>query len=138
MISVLIVEDDFMIADCLEEILLEAGYDVCGICGTVADAIELGERLRPDLGVIDVRLSDGGDGTKVAKALRQRGAFGVLYVTGNPEYPVSSGAEGEGCLTKPYSAGSLIAALRIVSDLAANRPTSGAFPREFRLLGAVT
>lgn len=126
-----------MIADCLEEILLEAGYDVCGIAGTVADAIELGERLRPDLGLIDVCLSNGGNGTKVAEALRRRGAFGVLYVTGNPEYPVLSGAEGEGCLTKPYSASSLIAALRIVSDLAANRPTAGTFPREFRRLGAV-
>ena len=68
MASVLIVDDDLMIADWLEEVLVEAGYEVCGIAATVADAIELGERFRPDLGVIDVRLANGGSGMDVAAA----------------------------------------------------------------------
>ena len=71
-----------MIADYLEEILVEAGYDVCGIAGNVAEAIALGERHRPDLGVIDMRLGDGEYGTEVAAALCPHGGFGVLYATG--------------------------------------------------------
>lgn len=136
--NVLIVEDDLMIADCLEEILLEAGYDVCGIAGTVAEAVELGLRHKPDLAVIDLCLPDGGHGTEVAMALRRLGALGVLYVTGTPNHPALNAAQGEGLLTKPYSARNVVAALRIVGDLAAGVPASRAFPREFRLLGAAT
>ena len=135
MASVLIVDDDLMIADWLEEVLVEAGYEVCGIAATVADAIELGERFRPDLGVIDVRLANGGSGMDVAAALRRGGEFGVLYSTGNPE---SLGqAIGEGCLTKPYPGSSVITALRIVSDMVSHVPTSCKAPREFRRLNGV-
>jgi DNA-binding response OmpR family regulator len=57
--KVLIVEDDFMIADCLEEILVDAGYEVCGIAREVDEAIAMGKELRPDLAVIDLRLAAG-------------------------------------------------------------------------------
>ncbi len=134
--KVLIVEDDFMIADWLEEVLVAAGYEVCGIAGTVAAAIALGKQHRPDLGVIDVRLAQGGRGTEVAAALRRHGGFGVLYATGNTVYPVLSSAQGEGCIVKPYSGETLIAALHIVAEVAAGHPVSGALPRDFRLLGA--
>ena len=95
---VLIVEDDFMIADCLEEILVAAGFTVCGIAGTTAEAIALGERHNPDLGIIDLRLADGGIGTDVAAALCTRSKFGVLYVSGNPDHPRLQNAEGNACI----------------------------------------
>jgi ActR/RegA family two-component response regulator len=66
---VLIVEDDVMIADCLEEFLLEAGYDICGITGSVAEAIRLGEQYKPDLAVIDLRLAGSGLGVAIAGKL---------------------------------------------------------------------
>ena len=66
--KVLIVDDDFMVADCLEEILIDAGYEVCGVAGTVEDAVALGNQHRPDLAVIDLRLADGRHGTEVAAA----------------------------------------------------------------------
>lgn len=131
--KVLIVEDDPLVADLLEEILGEAGFEVCGVAGTVADAIELGERHNPDLGVIDFRLSGGEYGTQVAAALRQNSRFGVLYATGNPDHPLLSQAEGEGCIAKPYSAHTVVSALRVVSEKMSNRPAS-ALPRGFRLL----
>ena len=84
-----------MIADYLEEILVEAGYEVCGIAGNVADAIALGERHRPSLGVIDMRLGNGEFGTDVAAALCPRGGFGVLYATGNAYHPMLAGAQGD-------------------------------------------
>jgi two-component system, response regulator PdtaR len=112
---VLIVEDDSMIADCLEEVLLDAGYEVCGIAATVAEGVRLGESHRPDLAVIDLRLADGEFGTDVAAALCPHGGVGVLYVTGNPDHNRMSQAEGVGCLTKPYSPALLVAALRYVT-----------------------
>lgn len=133
MLKVLIVEDDSLVADLLEEILEEAGFAVCGVACTVAEAIELGERHNPDLGVIDFHLPGGEYGMQVAAALRQSSRFGVLYATGNPDHPLLSQAEGEGCITKPYSAHTVVAALRVVSERMSNHPTS-AFPRGFRLL----
>ena len=42
--TILIVEDDLMIADMLEEILVDAGYTVCGIARTVTEAVALAVR----------------------------------------------------------------------------------------------
>lgn len=136
MLKVLIVDDDFMMADFLEEILVDAGYIVCGIAGSVAEAIELGVQHKPDLGVIDVRLSNEEYGTEVATALRRRGRFGVLYATGNPDHPLLSEAEGEGCIAKPYLAFSIVSALRVVSERMARLPVATAPPKGFRLLEA--
>jgi len=134
--NVLIVEDDFMIADYLEEILVEAGYNVCGIAGTVAEAIELGERHRPSLGVIDMRLGNGEFGTEVAAALCPHGGFGVLYATGNAHHPMLQGAQGEACIGKPYTAEAMVAALGIVAGRMQQAPVPAELPAGFRLLGA--
>jgi two-component system, response regulator PdtaR len=37
-LKVLIAEDDLMIADIAEEILIEHGYEVCGIARTVTES----------------------------------------------------------------------------------------------------
>jgi DNA-binding response OmpR family regulator len=63
-LKVLIAEDDLMIADLAEEILIEHGYDVCGIARTVTEAVALAQQHKPDLAVLDLRLADGGAGLK--------------------------------------------------------------------------
>jgi DNA-binding NarL/FixJ family response regulator len=116
MTKVIIVDDDLMVADCLEELLSDAGYEVCGVAGNYDEAIALGEAHRPDVGVIDLRLADGRFGTEIVAAMRARGKFGVLYSTGNPDHELLRDAAEEGCLAKPYTASSLVAALRTVVD----------------------
>ncbi|MGA2258611.1 MAG: response regulator [Thermoguttaceae bacterium] len=69
-LKVLIAEDDLMIADMSEEILVDAGYEVCGIARTVSEAVALGRVHKPDLALIDHRLADGGLGSEVAARLR--------------------------------------------------------------------
>lgn len=130
---VLIVEDDFMIADCLEEILETAGYSVCGIASTAEHAIELGKRYNPDLGVFDLRLAGGGMGTDIGAALLPRDGFGVLYASGNPDNELFRSAAGEAVIGKPYTAKSIVAALGIVHERVSGLPLS-AFPPGFRLL----
>jgi DNA-binding response OmpR family regulator len=132
MTKVMIVDDDLMIADCLEELLIDAGYDVCGVAGTYDEAIALGEEHRPDIGVIDLRLADGHCGTEIAATLRTRRRFGVLYSTGNPDHDLLRDAEGEGCIAKPYSAASLLAALRTVMERMSANPSN---PKKYPLLG---
>jgi DNA-binding response OmpR family regulator len=133
---VLIVEDDVMIADCLEEFLLEARYHICGIAGSVADAIRLGEQYKPDLAVIDLRLTGGGFGTEVAAALCANSTLGVLYVSGNPDHAMLANAAGHGCIPKPYTQTAVVAALRVVGEIRAKVETLSELPFGFRQLNA--
>lgn len=133
MLRVLIAEDDLMIADLAEEILVEAGYAVCGIARTVAEAVDMGHKHKPDLAVLDFRLADGGLGTEIAAQLLPLGRLGVLYATGNMSQVVLTAADGDACLSKPYSATDLVRALRIVSEMASGN-TLPPFPRGFQIL----
>ena len=83
MLKVLIAEDELLIADLLEETLVENGYEVCGIARTVEDAVALCEEHSPDLAVLDVRLAKGGRGPEIVQRMGVARQFGVLYATGD-------------------------------------------------------
>jgi CheY-like chemotaxis protein len=138
MLKVLIAEDDLMIADTAEEILVECGYEVCGIARTVAEGIALGLRHKPDLALIDLRLADGGLGTEIATQLGTLGRLGVLYATGNVSHLMMSAANGDACLSKPYSSADLQRSLEIVADMVATGTASPPFPRGFHVLPSAT
>jgi DNA-binding response OmpR family regulator len=138
MLKVLIAEDDLMIADMTEEFLVESGYEVCGIARTVAEAVALGRRHKPDLAVIDMRLADGGLGTEIAARLSAFGRLGVLYATGNASHVMENASEGDACIVKPYSSADLVLALEIVADIVATGTASPPFPRGFELLPQAT
>lgn len=132
--KVIIAEDDLLIADLLEEVLVTAGYDVCGLASTVTEAVDLCNRLNPDLAVIDVRLAAGGVGTDVAAKIVSREKLGILYATGNAGHVVLTASDGEACITKPYLPDDIVRALRIVSEIVGTGTVSAPFPRNFQLL----
>ena len=103
MLKVMIAEDDLLMADLLEEVLVENGYDVCGIARTVAKAVELADRHKPDLAVLDIRLAEGGLGMDIAARVNRQG-MGILYATGNSGRMGLTRANGEALLSKPYRA----------------------------------
>jgi DNA-binding response OmpR family regulator len=133
-LKVLIAEDDLMIADMVEEVLVGNGYAVCGIARTVADAVALGRRNRPELAIIDMRLADGGLGTEIAAQLRPLFRLGVLYASGNIELVMRTAADGDACIAKPYRFPDLLRSLEIVTDIVATGVASPPFPRGFHLL----
>ena len=134
MLKVLIAEDDFMIADMTEEMLVESGYEVCGIARTVDEAVALGRLHEPDLAVIDLRLADGGLGTEIAAQLGGLGRLGVLYASGNVSHVMMSAANGHACLAKPYRSADLLRGLEIVIEMLASGTASKPFPRGFQVL----
>jgi len=133
-LKVLIAEDDLMIADLAEEILTDAGYQVCGIARTVAEAVALAQLHKPDLALLDLRLADGGLGTEVAARLLPLGRLGVLYATGNISQVVLTTADGDACLSKPYSSADLLRGLEIVAQIVATGQALPPFPRGFQIL----
>lgn len=132
--KVIIAEDDLLIADLLEDVLVEAGYEVCGLASTVLEAVDLCNRHQPDLAVIDVRLAAGGWGTDVASGIKTRGKLGILYATGNAGFVVLTASDGEACITKPYQPADIVRALQIVEELINTGTASKPFPRNFQIL----
>jgi CheY-like chemotaxis protein len=133
-LKVLIAEDDLMIADLVEEILIEHGYEVCGIARTVAEAVVLAQHHKPDLAVLDLRLADGGLGTEIAAQLLPLGRLGVLYATGNISQVVPTTADGDACLSKHYHSVDSLRSLEIVATGNAVPP----FPKSFQVLSPAT
>jgi DNA-binding response OmpR family regulator len=133
-LKVLIAEDDLMIADLAEEILTDKGYEVCGIARTVAEAVALAQLHKPDLAVLDLRLADGGLGTEIAAQLLPLGRLGVLYATGNISQVVLTTADGDACLSKPYSSADLLRGLEIVAQIVATGKALPPFPQGFQIL----
>jgi DNA-binding response OmpR family regulator len=131
--TVLIAEDDSSIAGLLEDLLVGNGYAICGCATTASEAIALGERHRPDLAVLDVHLANDGLGPDVAAALQKGGRCGVLYATGSITRTGLRGAIGDAFITKPYTARGMMAALRIVTAIAAGQ-APGPLPPGMHLL----
>ena len=134
---VLVVEDDLLLADVLAEALLCDGHVVCGVASTVAEAVTLARRHRPDVAVLDMQLRRGERGSDVAKQLAdtdELGDIGILYVTGEVERVIQDARVGHAYLGKPYRLATMNAALEIVRDIATNGGTSHALPRGLKLM----
>jgi DNA-binding response OmpR family regulator len=111
---IMIVEDEALVALTLEDVLTEAGYCVCGIADRPEQALEIARALEPDIAVIDVRLADGGDGIGLAEQLAARLPILILFATGNPAEVRARARAGHGCLSKPFQAEWLLAALEVI------------------------
>ena len=132
--NVLIVEDDFSIADLLQMALEADGYCVSGIARTVAEAVKAAERHVPDFAVVDVYLAKGDLGTDVGAHLRQMKNIGILFSTGNDQVKNLSLLVGDAVMTKPYQLADVGRGLEILDELAQFGQTQLVFPRNFRLL----
>jgi DNA-binding response OmpR family regulator len=133
-LKVIITEDDLMIADLLKDVIAEADYDVCGIARTVPEAVDLVERHRPDLAVVDMRLADGGMGTDLIARLDKEARPGVLYTTGIADENTLTAANGEGCLRKPFRPDDLLRALKIIEQIVTSGFATPPFPAGFKVL----
>ncbi|HEY2049384.1 MAG TPA: response regulator [Caulobacteraceae bacterium] len=97
---VLVVEDEGLIALSIEDALLDAGFDVCAVTATEAQAIQAGRSARPEFAVVDVKLAPG-DGRRVAKVLSVE--CGAIVVMASSETPASLHGLGAWiAVTKPF------------------------------------
>jgi len=99
-VRVLIVEDDFFVADFTQSLLEELGCAVIGPAGSQSDALALIEGEEPDLAVLDVNL-EGEDVGVVAEALRTR-SIPFIFQTGYEPRQIS-GRTSEPVVQKPFS-----------------------------------
>ena len=134
MLKVLIAEDNILISDLLEEYLLQQDYHVCGVAQTVNKAIELAKLHKPDLLLLDQRLSEDGLGTEISARLGSIAGMGVLYITGDVVHVMETAPNGHACLRKPYRLPDVLHSIKIVMEMVATGTTSLSFPRGFWIL----
>jgi len=100
--SILIVEDEPLIAMMLEDFLESLGHNVVASCESVADALGHVEAGGFDVAIIDVQLKDGERVWPVADRLVEIGKPFVVATGGHVEPPPAQHASAP-VLSKPYT-----------------------------------
>ncbi len=83
--SVLVVDDEALIAKLWSIHVINMGYTVCGTAATAAGAIRMAEEHRPDLVLMDMRLRGDRDGVDAALIIHQSVGSKVIFITGSKE-----------------------------------------------------
>jgi CheY-like chemotaxis protein len=107
---VLVVEDEFLIAMFLEDLLSAAGCLVMGPMPSIGEALTaLAYEPQPDIALLDFHVA-GETSVTVADALAGRGVP-MVFLTGFGREALPPRYQDRPVLTKPYDAHDLIAAL---------------------------
>lgn len=103
--SVMIIEDEAIIAMDIESIVAEMGHRVTGIARTHAEAVSLARADDPDLILADIQLADNSSGIDaVNDILQELGARPVIFITAFPERLLTGDKpEPAFLISKPYS-----------------------------------
>ena len=108
--SILIVEDEPLIAMMLEDFLETLGHDVVATCESVEEAMDRVSAGGFDVAIIDVQLKDGERVWPVADRLAEEGTPFILATGGHVEPPPEQHAAAP-VLSKPYTIEAIAPAL---------------------------
>ena len=114
--KVLVVEDEFVIAHDLRNILKNLGYEVVGIALSEAKAIPFLEQDQPDMVLLDIQLKGERTGIDIAHMLNERYQIPFVFVTSfSDEHTVTMAKETNpfGYVLKPFKKEQIYAALEI-------------------------
>ena len=95
--KILIVEDEFVVANDLSIMLEAAGYQVTGIAGSAPAALKEVAKDRPDLVLLDIRLQGAVSGIDVARQLKTM-HIAFVYLSANSDQTTLQKAKA----TEPY------------------------------------
>ena len=83
--TVMIVEDDLILNLLYESYLEKLGYDAEGELVYGKTAIEVAQKIKPDLILMDISLEGEIDGITAMKEIRKFSDVPVIYITGNSD-----------------------------------------------------
>ena len=114
--TILIVEDEAIVALDLKLSLQDLGYEVTGIAATGEQALRAVDERPPHLVLMDVRLQGAMDGIATAEAIRVRQAVPLIFLTSHSDDETVQRAARTapyGYLTKPYQIRELRAGIEV-------------------------
>lgn len=127
--SVLIVEDDWLLASDLASVVTDLGYRVVGTVASGEEALDVAASVVPDVVLMDIQLAGNMKGTDAGKALSQGLEIPVVYVSAYSDEKTLidvKASRPSGFVVKPYRAAQVHAALQVALAPRLEGPSSTA------------
>jgi DNA-binding LytR/AlgR family response regulator len=115
-VSVLIVEDEPLIADDIALIVERAGYNIFGIEDNADDVLNLLNGANPDIALLDINIEGEKDGIQLAHIFNQKHHIPFVYLTSYYDKNTLERAKATnpgGYVVKPFDEGDLIANIEL-------------------------
>jgi CheY-like chemotaxis protein/DNA-directed RNA polymerase specialized sigma24 family protein len=110
--SVLVIEDEPLIAMQLEDLVTGLGHTICGTAATRTQAREVVDQARPGLVLADIQLADGSSGLDAVDDILALGSVPVIFITAYPERLLTGDRpEPTYLVTKPFQEATVRAAI---------------------------
>jgi CheY-like chemotaxis protein len=97
--KILIVEDEFVVAEDIRHRLTAMGHSVAAITPRGDEAVRLCAELRPSLVLMDIRLQGEMDGVAATSEIRKRSTVPVVYLTAHADEATMKRAQA----TEPFA-----------------------------------
>ncbi|WP_161494596.1 response regulator [Caulobacter sp. B11] len=125
--TLMIVEDEVLVAMILRDELAEAGYHVLDLTDRRDEAIAVAKACKPNLALVNIQLAGNDDGIELAENLKGLG-IPVLFISGQVNRASSARTVAIGSLPKPYDAADMVLAVgyllaRLDGDPSRPRPS---------------
>ena len=108
--TLMIVEDEVLVAILLRDELQKAGYTVLDLTDRQDEALEIAKAEKPDLALVNIRLARGDDGIELSKHLKGLG-ISVLLISGQVSRASSAKTVAIGSMPKPYDPEEMVLAV---------------------------
>jgi two-component system, response regulator PdtaR len=124
--TILVVEDDPLVAVLIEDLLTEAGYQVIGLAASGSEALYLAEEATVGLALVDVGLVGPLDGIELACLLRGRFNIPTIFLSGAADVETrrrAAAAQPLDFLAKPFRPSQLYNAIEQALSGSGSQPS---------------
>ncbi|MDX1639427.1 MAG: response regulator [Balneolaceae bacterium] len=101
-LSILIVEDNLMVALLVEQVVGKLGCEVAGNVTSGEEALRCYEHTDPNCLVTDLGLIGSLSGIDLVQVIREGKQFSVIFITGTPDFPHRKFSNERGCTETIY------------------------------------
>ncbi len=103
--NIMVVEDEFIVSMEIQDRLKGLGYSIATAVASGEEAIEMAEKIKPDLVLMDIMLKGQMDGVEAAEIIRNQYELPVIYLTAHSDEATLTRAKISqpfGYLIKPF------------------------------------
>ena len=108
--TLMIVEDEALVAMVLRDVLQAAGYKVLNLTDRLEEALAVAKAEKPHLALVNIRLAGRDDGIELSEHLKALG-IPVLLISGQVSRARSAKTVAIGSMPKPYDAAEMVLAV---------------------------
>lgn len=127
--KILVVEDDFVMAQAIGVAVRGAGHALVGVAATSSKALALARSNVPDLALLNIHLGDGSLGTDLARVLFAQFAVPSMFVSGSAREARTAADVVLGFISKPWDPRTIVASIAVAGAIIAGRlPPSSDIP----------